>query len=204
MKKCLLLSIVIFGLSSTSIAMEVDSGRQGSGKTRLPEIKTFVVMPPDIENICIWVTADKIGPLINRSCRAKGDCGYSMSLPANVNHNKDAACPDIVARLLAQAVSFLHVNVLPLTIFNGWQWEYSYSMADYDAKLYELPARGGSWENCSEAIYIKTFGSIDSCWISPSEISVSKENNNSVSNIIVETFTNLRTRNGYPKQRQLK
>jgi len=127
-----------------------------------------------------------------------------MSLPADVRHNKNAACPDIVARMLAQAVSFLHVNVMPLTIFNGWQWEYSYSMAGYDAKVYELSARGGSWENCSEAIYIKTFGSIFSEWISPSGESANEKNETSSSNIIVETFTNLRTRNGYPKQRQLK
>lgn len=204
MKKNKLLSALIFGLIASSIAMGSDSQKLGSKKTTLPDIKTFVVMPPDIENVCVWVTADKIGPLINRSCKATGNRSYAMSLPADVRHGKDTNCPDIVARLLAQAVSALHIDVLPLTIFNGWQWEYSYSMADYDAKVYVLSARGGSWENCSEAVYIKTFGKVASGWISRSSRSQEIFTNASASNITVETFTNMRTRNGYPCQRQLK
>jgi hypothetical protein len=203
MKKSTLLTFVMFALLATNIAMGADAGKQGSKKTTLPDIKTFVVMPPEIENVCVWVTADKIGPLINRSCRTKGNCSYSMSLPADVRHDKDVRCPDVVARLLAQTVSALHIDVLPLTIFNGWQWEYSYSMAGYDAKVYDLSARGGSWEDCSEAVYIKTFGRVFSGWISPARRTEGIFTNTSVSNIIVETFTNLRTRNGYPRQRQL-
>lgn len=203
MKKSILLVIVMFCVLTAGIAMGVGAVKPNSTKTTLPDIQTFVVMPPDIENVCVWVTADKVGPLINRSCRLKDNCSYSVSLPADVHHDKDKECPEIVARLLAQTVSDLHVNVLPLTIFNGWQWEYSYSMADYDAKVYDLSARGGSWENCNEAVYIKTFGKVVAGWISRSSRSEGFFTNLSNSNITVETFKDLRTRNGYPCQKQL-
>ena len=204
MKKNMLSFAVISLLLAGSIVMGAGAKEQNVLKSSLPEIETFVVLPPDIETICVWVPVDKVGPVINRACTAKKDCGYAKSLPADVHHDKDANCLDVVARLLAQAVSVLHADVLPLTIFNGWQWEYSYSMADYDEQVYKLPARGGSWENCSEAIYVKTFGRIVSGWIRLSDQSEEIVMNGSESNITVETFIKMRIRNGYPKQRQLK
>lgn len=200
MKKELLIIYVSFFVTAGVTFAAIDDAHRE--KVSEEGVETFVYIPPDIENICIWVPADKVGPLINRACRAKGST-YSKSLPADVQHSKDVYCPFIIARLLAQTVSVLHESVLPLTIFNGWQWEYSYSMAEYDAKAYDLPARGGSWENCYEAIYVKSYGEILSHWIAPETKSDVYFNGDSKSNIIVETFINMRTRDGYPKQRQL-
>ena len=107
-----------------------DSGQAG---LELPAIETYVVEPTVIENISIWVPAARSGPFINRSCRIKENLAFSSVLPASVKHQKTQFCPDQLARILAELTSFYHSQSLPLTIFNGWQWEYSYSMCQYES-----------------------------------------------------------------------
>lgn len=195
-KKSMIIYVFLGVLSSFCAAGD------GLGHDSCDKIETFVYKPANIDTLCLWVPADKVGPLMNRACKAKTSV-YSKSLPAFVEHTKNKHCPFAMARLLAQKISKLHELVLPLTIFNGWQWEFSYSMSEYDTNSYVLPARGGSWENCYEAIYIKTLGEISVRWLTEKSEQNVCHDNGSKSNIKVETFINMRTRNGYPKERQL-
>lgn len=123
-----------------------------------------------------------------------------------MEHSKTESCPDELARLLAQYAAHYHEKSLPLTMFNGWQWEYSYSMSQFELVSYDLPRRGGCWENSWEAILTQSMGSITFQWLkvsSPKE-TVAKHNNDGQSSAIkVNTFNDMRTRNGYPKKRQL-
>ena len=171
-----------------------------------PAIETILLEPVELENIQLWVTADTTGALINRACTAKTNCPYSFSLPASVVHTKTEGCPDEVARLLAEYAAGSHKGNLPLTIFNGWQWEYSYSLCQFQSVAYDLPRRGGCWENTWEAILTQSTGSISFQWLRiPFAATSGNESTNIVqkSNIEVKTFSSVRTRDGYPKKRQL-
>ena len=196
----LYLSIVLFLI--ISVTCLADNGR---GSLDLPAIETFVTEPIVIENISMWVPAARSGPFINRSCRIKKDLTFSLVLPASVKHQKTDNCPDQVARILAELISFYHSQSLPLTIFNGWQWEYTYSMGQYESVLYDLAQRGGCWEDGWEAILklscgtsrirlmeLESLGKFNTHKVLPSE-----------SIIEVKTFSAMRTRDGYPKERQL-
>lgn len=172
----------------------------------LPPIETFLVEPIELNNVSIWVPAYETGPIINRGCQPKNNCLFSCVLPASVEHSKSELCPDELAKLLAVYAAYYHEKSLPLTIFNGWQWEYSYSLCQFESVLYDLPRRGGCWENSWEAILTQTIGSVGFQWlkISPqggSSIEYDKKTKSST--IKVKTFNNMRTRNGYPKKRQL-
>jgi hypothetical protein len=171
----------------------------------LPEIETFVVEPTAIENVNIWVPAARSGPLINRSCHIKENLAFSSVLPASVKHRKTDNCPGQIARILAELTSFYHSQSLPLTIFNGWQWEYTYSMCQYELVSYDLAQRGGCWENGWEAILNLTCGTIQLQQLdieSPEQFSV-KKTTSAESGIEVKTFSSMRTRDGYPKERKL-
>lgn len=173
---------------------------------RLPPIETFLAEPIELENVSLWVPAQKTGPVINRSCQPKRNCTVSCVLPASVEHSKTDSCPDELARLLAEYAAHHHEKSLPLTIFNGWQWEYSYSLCQFESVSYDLPQRGGCWENSWEAILTQTVGSVSFQWLKvspPHELSAKPDNNWHSSTIEVKTFNNMRTRNGYPKRRQL-
>lgn len=177
----------------------------GRGHLDLPAIETFVTEPTVIENVSIWVPAARSGPLINHSCRIKENLAFSSVLPAVVKHRKTDHCPDQIARILAELTGFYHSKSLPLTIFNGWQWEYTYSVCQYESVSYDLAPRGGCWENGWEAILNL------SCGASRMQVLEleSLENFNthkaapSESIIEVKTFSSMRTRDGYPKERQL-
>ena len=138
----LYLSVVLFLILGAACA-----GDDGGASFDLPAMETFVTEPTIIENVSIWVPAARSGPFINRACVIKENLGFSLVLPASINHQKTGSCPDQTARILAELSSFYHYQSLPLTIFNGWQWEYTYSMCQYESVSYELPRRGGSWEN---------------------------------------------------------
>jgi hypothetical protein len=94
---------------------------------------------------------------------------------------------------------------MPLTIFNGWQWEYSFSLSQYDTATYNLPSRGGSWENAWEAILTHSTGSLEGRWIRASDVDSidAVPAAEQISSIDVKTFSLLRVRDGYPKERQL-
>jgi len=195
-------------------------------------LETFLVEPIEIDNIGIWVPADRTGPVINRSCGTRKDCVYSCLLPADVRHAKTADCPDWLARLLAEYAARYHEESLPLTIFNGWQWEYSYSLCQFESVVYDLAPRGGSWENSLEAVLTRTRGAVAGTWLQipaadpappeeklrpeagsqpaltgnstfGSSSSVARRTCPDHSTIEVTTFTSIRTRDGYPKKRQL-
>lgn len=173
---------------------------------QLPPIETFLLEPVELENISLWVPAGKTGPLINRSCRPKKDCSYSCVLPASVHHTKTEVCPEEVARLLAEYAACYHEESLPLTIFNGWQWEYSYSLCQFETVAYDLPERGGCWEGSWEAILIQSIGSVDFQWVEVSSLDKSLRKSDEMgekTHIEVRTFNSMRTRDGYPKKRKL-
>jgi len=199
----------ILGLVMSLICFKLilaDNNQPASNSLRLPPIETFVIEPIELENVSTWVPAAKIGPRINRSCRANKNCSYSSVLPATVHHSKTELCPKEVARLLAEYTACYHEQSMPLTIFNGWQWEYSYSLCQFESGTYDLPGRGGSWENSWEAILTQSAGS--ACFqrmrIAPSGALSSKANSREQkSSIEVKTFSFMRTRDGYPKKWKL-
>lgn len=167
-------------------------------------IETVILKPVQLETIDIWVPAVKTGPFINRSCRAQQNLTNSSELPAMIDHQKEKNCPPQPARILAELASCSREKVLPLTIFNGWQWEYSFSLCQFEKANYMLPERGGSWENCHEAILSVTNGEMVLGWLtaSPSRLDLLEETNTK-SIIHVQTFSTMRTRDGYPKERKL-
>jgi len=171
----------------------------------LPAMETFVTEPTVIENISIWVPAARNGPFINRSCRIKENLAFSSVLPASISHQKTDACPSPIARILAELIAFYHAQALPLTIFNGWQWEYSYSLCQYESVSYNLERRGGCWENAWEAILNLSCGMsrIQILELESLEKFSMPKSVPSESIIEVKTFSSMRTRDGYPKERQL-
>lgn len=176
-----------------------------SEQQQLPPIETFILNPIELENLCFWAPAGKIGPVINNGCGPKLGCISTCEVPALVNHIKTEACPPEVARLLAEYAACYHERNLPLTIFNGWQWEYPLSLNQYESVSYDLPARGGSWENSWEAIATHSSGSIGFRWIQVSKYSAVMQEQKNItqeSKIDVITFDDMRTRDGYPKKRQ--
>jgi len=196
---CLLVLLIGAGIFLT------DAKGSDAGPSQLPPIETFCLAPIVLENVSLWVPAAKTAPMINMACRTKRDQTYSSVLPATVNHTKTQYCPQQVARLLAEYTAGYHQKSMPLTIFNGWQWEYSYSLCQFDKVSYDLPARGGCWENCWEAILTQSSGSSSCRWLRfSSEMGPGRADKvEQKSDIDVKTFSSMRTRNGYPKKRQL-
>lgn len=198
--------LIVGGLLFCLRAISAENPSKFNEAGSLPPIETFVIEPIIIQNISTWVPANKTGPEINRACRPKRGLMYYYDLPSTVNHTKTELCPGEIARLLAEYVSNFHVPSLPLTIFNGWQWEYYYSMTQYEAATYDLPQRGGSWENCWEAILTQTLATIEGRWMRVPNSGLAEyetDENNPKSDIEVTTFSFVRTRNGYPKERKL-
>jgi hypothetical protein len=177
-----------------------------SASQSLPPMETFLIEPIEVENVSAWIPAGNSGPLINRSCQPKRNCSFSCVLPATVRHTRTESSPKEVARLLAEHTARYHEQSLPLTIFNGWQWEYSYSLCQFESVTYDLPQRGGCWESCWEAILTQSTGSANFEWtrILPSgELAGTHAGKRQGSQIEVKTFNSMRTRDGYPKERQL-
>jgi hypothetical protein len=200
MKICFIESIILMTIASAN------DGLTASVSKQLPPLETFIIEPIELEHISVWIPAAKAGPFINSSCMPETDCSYSCVLPATVNHTKTDFCPDGVARLLAEYTARYHEQTLPLTIFNGWQWEYSYSLSQFETSIYELPKRGGNWEGSWEAILTYSIGSVEAQWlqISPlNNVTNITDDNRQKSHIEVRTFDSLRTRDGYPKERPL-
>ena len=188
-----------------SVIYSAEQEADPSETAKLAPIETFCIEPVEIENISIWVPAAKAVPVINYACRAKRGCTYSSVLPATVHHTKERSCPEPVARLLAEQTAVYHRKSLPLTIFNGWQWEYSFSLCQYDSKAYDLPGRGGCWESSWEAILTESCGCSTFRWLSLGTSETAKNytaRNEDKSNIVVKTFSSMRVRDGYPKERR--
>ena len=184
------------------VACLADDGRAVAD---LPAIETFVIEPTVIENVSIWVPAVRSGPFINRSCTIKENLSFSSALPASVKHQKTDHCPDQIARILAELTAFYHSQSLPLTTFNGWQWEYTYTLCQYESVSYNLARQGGCWENSWEAVLNLSCGSIviQQLELESLETFKVKKTLPAESTIEVKTFSLMRTRDGYPKERQL-
>lgn len=176
-----------------------------STASTLPPVETFILEPIALEYLSIWVPASMSGPNVNRSCGLQRNRSYACLLPASVHHVKSEVCPDTVARVLAEHVAPYHERSLPLTIFNGWQWEYSYGLSQYESVCYDLPARGGSWQYALEATLCISSGMACGQWLEiPAEQDQSQESHHAtqISQVTVETFDSIRVRDGYPKIRQ--
>lgn len=207
--KSIITGLVI--LVAHSSVLSATSKSAPSEPLELPPIETFGLGPFNLENISIWVPAAKCGPVINRACQPKMNCVYSTALPAGVRHTKMACCPDEIARLLAEYAAPYHEQGMPLTTFNGWQWEYSYSICQFESVTYDLMGnvarpfdRRNSYENSWEAILTQTVGSVDFQWARISEsgnLTVESEQTKGKSDINVWTFSSMRVRDGYPKRR---
>jgi len=198
-------SYLVVILICCSIILAADN-RTASNSPQVPPIETFCLKPIELENISIWVPADRVGPVINRACIPKNGCSYLSGLPASVHHIKSETCPDKVARLLAEYTACYHQQNLPLTIFNGWQWECSYNVSQFESFKYDLPRRGGSWENSQEAVLTQSTGSADFLWVrisTANNFPDKPDNGMRQSSIEVKRFSSIRTRDGYPKKRQL-
>jgi hypothetical protein len=197
---------VVFSVTLVLLCAEISVAGGQTADVQLPPLETVVIEPVGMDNVSIWVPAAKSGPFINRSCRAKENCAYSLVLPASVKHTKTDCCPVELARLLAEKIAPYHQESLPLTIFNGWQWEYSYSLCQFDSITYDLAQRGGSWENSWEAILTLSCATDGLGWVeiaSAPKIQNMQVHNAAQSAIEVITFSGMRTRDGYPKERQL-
>lgn len=180
----------------------------GAGDVEGPSmpLETFLIEPTRVGTISVWVPADRTGPVINRSCRPENNRTYSCAIPAVVSHSKTESCLPGMARILAECVAPRYESRLPLTIFNGWQWDYSFSLCQYEAASYDLPARGGAWEASWEAILTYSAGEIESAWIRtcPGDQDRSEPNASGPgSHIEIGAFDQMRLRNGYPKVRML-
>ena len=183
-----------------------DDNRAESVSQLLPPMETFLIEPIGIENVSAWIPAGNSGPLINRSCQPKRNCTFSCVLPATVRHTKAENSPKEIARLLAERTAYYHEQNLPLTIFNGWQWEYSYSLCQFESVIYDLPQRGGCWESCWEAILTQSTGSANFQWaqiLASGKLLGTQASKRKGSQIEVITFNSMRTRDGYPKERQV-
>ena len=167
-------------------------------------IEMVIIKPVKLEYVSLWVPAVKSGPFINRSCRIQQNLTNASELPAKIDHQKDPNCPPEPARILAELASGYQEKVLPLTIFNGWQWEYSFSLCQYEKDNYALPDHGGCWENCHEAILSMAIGKIVCCWMTASPLQLDLLGKSDMtSTILIHTFSSMRTRDGYPKERKL-
>lgn len=200
MRSKIYLIATFFILIGTCLANE------GQANFKFLPIEIICIEPVSIENISIWVPAVKSGLFINRSCQPKENCSYSSTLPASINHTKTKYCPAEVARLLAEYTAIYHKNSLPLTIFNGWRWEYKYSLCQFESVTYDLPRRGGCWESCWEAVMNLSYGSSKLIWLEAKSLDQFDSKQLDVtpeSTIEVRTFSSMRTRDGYPKERQL-
>ncbi len=201
-------AVLIWGLFAPPLCLSLPAGNSPSAPATpapLP-LETFILPPVSLDSMSIWVPADRVGPLINRSCTGQRNRLYSCSLPADVRHTRTPECPDGLARLLAEYAARCHEQSVPLTILNGWQWECSESPCQYESALYDLEPRGGSWEHSLEAVLTRTLGESTGTWIRPGGASgapTQAQNESWYSRIEASTFNYTRARDGYPQKRQL-
>jgi hypothetical protein len=199
-----LLALVTMFVSSADFSAE--SNQATCDSPHLPPIETFFLEPIQLESVSAWVPATKVGPDIHTSCEPQKGCMYSSILPASVVHTKTEFCPRGVARLLAEYAGRYHEQSLPLTRFDGWRWEYTYSLCQSERGTYDLLVRGSSWENSWEAVLTQSVGSANLQWIqilssgTQYELGAGRQE----SRLEVETFSSMRTRDGYPKRREVK
>jgi hypothetical protein len=180
-------------------------GQEQYDVSLLPPLEAFVLDPIEIESVAIWIPADKMGPVINSGCsKTAGDRVYICQFPpTTVKHEKADACPDGIAGLLAEASSVPYKDSLPLTVFNGWQWE-PLTVPAYEEVTYYLSGYGGNWESSWEGILTRSLGSIKGRWLqnAPCEGQATENAQGIQSQIDIVSFTSVTTRKDYPKRRR--
>ena len=173
---------------------------------KLPPIKTLIAEPIAFENVNLWVIVDKQGPITNRSCQMQNNCLSSVELKSYIEHTKKDKCPSSEALELAIYCQLYHQNDIPLTITDNWQWECDNVLSQFDSVAYDLPAGGGSWQTCTEAVKTITSASSQIEWIDILDNEDFTRNDNAESqrsDIEIRTFSEMRTRDGYPQERKL-
>jgi hypothetical protein len=183
-----------------------DSNQVTPDLSQLPPIEIFYIEPVELESISILVPAAKAGPAINRACQPQMNCVYSFVLPSSVHHEKTSLCPVEAAWLIAEYTAFYHKRSLPLTIFDGWRWEYFYSLSPIESGTYDLPQDGGCWENSWEAVLTQSAGLVCCQWsdiLDSGEFLEKSGDSEQKSSIEVKTISCLKARNGYPRKRNL-
>jgi hypothetical protein len=201
-------TILFWGLLAPALCLSLpaETSHSSSAAPAPPPLETFILPPASLNSMSIWVPADRVGPLVNRSCMGQANRLYSCFLPADVHHTRTEACPAGLARLLAERAACCHEQSVPLTIFNGWQWECSETPCQYESALYDLEPRGGSWEHALEAVLTRTLGHSIGVWLQlPGDPNspVPVRTDSWHSRIEASTFSPMRARDGYPKKRQL-
>ncbi len=172
----------------------------------IPAIETIIIDPIEMETAEIWAPIAKAGPFINEGCDPQLNCTFTFAAPPKLRHTRDPNCPPGLARVLAEYTAAASHSDLPLTIFNGWQWECLYALGPHQAAAYDLIGEGGWWECawegkmrivCSSSA-LKTIRISEDGAISPPE-----EESAPTSSIELITFSDIRTRDGYPKEKKL-
>ena len=169
-------------------------------------LKTCIISPIEIETAEILVPIAKAGPFINEGCNPQLNCTFTFSAPPKLNHRKDPNCPPGLAGILAEYTSAASHCDLPLTIFNGWQWECLYALGPRRTAAYDLIGEGGWWECAWEAKMriICSSAALKTIQISEDwQIVAPQDKPAQTSNIELITFSDIRTRDGYPKERKL-
>jgi hypothetical protein len=134
---------VMITIALVKVVPAGDSAVSSRG-SQLSPIETFLTAPVELEPISIWVPAAKFGPEINWSCNMRKGCSHSAVLSAAVEHTKAECCPEESARMLAEYTAGCQQEGLPLTMFAGWRWEYSYSPCQFDSVSFDLPKRSAA------------------------------------------------------------
>ena len=178
-----------------------------NGDTPLaPAIETLIISPIEMETAEIRVPVAKAGPFINEGCDPQLNCTFTFAARPQLRHTKEPNCPPGLATILAEYTSVASQCDVPLTIFNGWQWECLYALGPHQAATYDLIGQGGWWECSWEAKMRIVCSSTALKAIKISEdgrIVVPEEKPTQTSNIELITVSDIRTRDGYPKERKL-
>lgn len=205
MKFRLIIMFLFIGIISALGVSYLFLGQEQYDVSLLPPLETFVLDPIDIKSVAMWVPADKVGPVINSGCsKTAGDRVYICQFPSTtVKHEKADDCPESIARLLAEASSVFYEDSLPLTVFNGWQWE-PLIIPVYEEVTYYLSGYGGNWESSWEGILTRSLGSIEGRWLKnlPCQVRVAENEKGIQSQIDIVSFTSVTTRKDYPKRRR--
>jgi len=204
MKQYLLwkLAAVVLTLSGVLWALERIPTQE---ELTVESLETFVVMPVTVNPISIWVPADAMGPF-SIHCAFRRSSGTSQcQLPASVEHVNTQAGPDGVARGLGDTVCLAQKQDLPLTLVNGWKWDFASPVSQYETFSYDLIGRD-CWENSVEAIMTVVHGQTQGEWFAV-ELASRKTFADPLpemkSEITIKNFEKIRSRAGYPKQRSV-
>jgi len=199
MVRAIMIGGVAFAVVSWAAMTAGRDHAEPSASTSEPPGGTLVMEPIELARVVMWVPSHRTGPFVNHSCQnLPYSCSYVLS--PEVKHSKTPSCPVETARLLAEYVAGYYGKNLPLALFDGWRWESPVDLCQYETVLYQLPRHGGSWENAVEAVVDLSSGTLAYQWLgTPPESDAQTAENPRGSQVEALSFSQMRTRNGYPK-----